>query len=54
MVTHTKNGADRQFNLLKQEYWKQNLFTTFDELVRSLDKLSLLTIHPTVDEDFLN
>jgi hypothetical protein len=48
-----KNAADRLFNLLKQDYWKQNLFT-FDELVRTLDKLSLLTIHPTLAEDFLD
>ncbi len=48
-----KNAADHLFNLLKQEYWKQNLFT-FDELVRTLDKSSLLTIHPTAAEDFLN
>jgi hypothetical protein len=53
VVGHTKNAADRLFNLLKQEYWKQNLFT-FDELVRTLAKLSLLTIHPTVAKDFLN
>ncbi len=30
-----------------------NLFT-FDELVRTLDKSSLLTIHPNVAEDFLD
>jgi hypothetical protein len=53
VVGHMKNAADRLFNLLKQEYQKLNLFT-FDELVRTLDKLSLLTIHPTVAEDFLN
>jgi hypothetical protein len=50
---HTKNAADRLFNLLKQEYWKKNLFT-FGKLVRMLDKSSSLTIHPTVAEDFLN
>ncbi len=53
MVGHTKNAADRLFNSLKQEYWKQNLFT-FDGFVRTLDKLSLLTIHPTMAEDFLD
>jgi hypothetical protein len=53
MVGHAKNAADRRFNLLKQEYWKQNLFT-FDKLVRTLDKLLLLPIHPTVAKDFLN
>ncbi len=53
VVGHTKNVADPLFNLLKQEYWKQNLFT-FDELVRMLDKSLSLTIHPTVAKDFLN
>ncbi len=53
VVGHTKNAADRLFNSLKQDYWKQNLLT-FDELVRTLDKLSSLTIHPTLAEDFLN
>jgi hypothetical protein len=51
--SHTKNVADRLFNLLKQEYWKQNLFT-FDGLVWTLDKSLSLTIHPTMAEDFLN
>ena len=53
VVGRTKNVADRLFNLLKQEYQKQNLFS-FDKLVRMLDKLLLLTIHPTLAEDFLN
>ncbi len=53
VVGHTKNAADRLFTLLKQEYQKQNLFT-FDKLVRTLDKSSSLTIHPTVAKDFLN
>jgi hypothetical protein len=48
-----KNAADCLFNLLKQEYWKQNLFT-FDELVQMLDKSLSLTIHLTVAEDFLD
>jgi hypothetical protein len=49
VVVHTKNAA----NSLKQEYRKQILFT-FDKLVRTLDKLPSLTIHPTMAEDFLN
>jgi hypothetical protein len=53
VVGHIKNAGDPQFNLLKQEYWKQNLFT-FDELVQMLDQLLLLAIHPTVAKDFLN
>jgi hypothetical protein len=27
VVSHTKNVADLLFNLLKQDYWKQSLFT---------------------------
>jgi hypothetical protein len=53
VVSHTKNAADRLFNLLKHEYWEQNLFT-FDELVRTLDKLLLLTIHPNIAGNFLD
>ncbi len=52
VVSHMKNAADCLFNLLKQEYWKQNLFT-FNELVWTLNKLLSLTIHPTVAKDFL-
>jgi hypothetical protein len=53
IVGHTQNVADHLFNLLKQEYWKQNLFT-FDELVRTLNESLMLTIHPTMAKDFLN
>jgi hypothetical protein len=53
VVGHTKNAADCLFNLLKQDYWEQNLFT-FDKLVQMLDKSLLLTIHPTLPEDFLD
>jgi hypothetical protein len=53
VVGHTKNAADRLFDLLKQDYRKQNLFT-FDELVQTFDKSSSLTIHPTLAADFLN
>jgi hypothetical protein len=53
MVVRMKNAADCLFNPLKQDYWEQNLFM-FDELVRTLDKSSSLTIHPNVAEDFLN
>jgi hypothetical protein len=53
VVGHTQNAADRLFNLLKHEYWKQNLFT-FDALVRTLDKSSSLPIHSIVAKDFLN
>ncbi len=53
LVGHTKNAGDRLFNLLKQDYWKQNLFT-FDKLVQTLDKLLPLAIQSTVAKDFLN
>jgi hypothetical protein len=53
MVGHSKNAADRLFNSLKQDYWKQNLFT-FDKLMWILDKLLSLTIHPTMVKDFLD
>jgi hypothetical protein len=53
VVGHTKIAANRLFNSLKQDYRKQNL-STFDELVRTLDKSSLLTNHPTLAEEFLN
>jgi hypothetical protein len=53
VVGNMKNVADCLFNLLKQEYWKQILFT-FDKLVRTLDELLSLTIHPTVAVNFLN
>ncbi len=53
VVGHTKNAADQLLNLLKQEYWKQNLFI-FDKLVRTLDKSLSPTIHPTMAKDFLN
>ncbi len=53
MICHTKNAANCLFNLLKQDYWKQNLFTN-DKLVQTLDKSLLLAIHPTMAEDFLD
>ncbi len=53
VVSHTKNAADRLFNLLKQEYRKQNLFTV-DKMVWMLDNVLSLSIHPTMAKDFLN
>jgi hypothetical protein len=53
VVGHAKNAADCLFNSLKQEYWKQNLFT-FDKLVWTLDESLSLPIHPTVAEGFLD
>ena len=53
VVGHTKNAADRLFNLLKLEYRKQNLFT-FDELARTLDQSEYITVHRTVANDFFD
>jgi hypothetical protein len=53
VVGHTKNAADRLFNSLKDEYRRQNLFT-FQDLVETLNKLSVVTIHPASSEDFLD
>jgi hypothetical protein len=53
VVGHTKNAADHLFNSLKQDFQKKNLFT-FDELVRTSDKSSSLTLHPSLAKDLLN
>ena len=50
---YCNGGGGEVFNSLKQDYWKQNLFM-FDKLVQTLDKLLLLTFHPTVAKDFLD
>ncbi len=53
IVGHTKNAADRLFNSLKNEYRKQNLFT-FQDLVETLNKSLMVTIHPENPDDFLD
>ncbi len=53
VVGHTKNAADRLFNLLKVKYRNQNLYT-FDQLVEALGMLRTITVHPTMSEDFLD
>ena len=53
VVGHTKNAADRLFNLLKVMYRKKNLYT-FDQLVDALGTSRNITVHPTVSEDFLD
>jgi hypothetical protein len=50
---HTKNAADRLFNLLKTEYRLQNLFT-FQALLEALGRLPMVTIHPTISDDFID
>ena len=53
VVGHTKNAADRLFNLLKEDYRRRNLFT-FDQLATALDQSPSVTIHRTVANDFLD
>jgi hypothetical protein len=53
VVGHTKNAADCLFNSLKDEYRRQNLFT-FQDLVETLNKSLMVTVHPASSEDFLD
>jgi hypothetical protein len=53
VVGHTKNAADRLFNLLKEDYRSRNLFT-FDQLATALDQSPSVTIHRTVANDSLD
>ncbi len=49
----TKNDADRLFNSLKNEYRKQNIFT-FEDLLETLKKSLMVTIHPAKPEYYLD
>jgi hypothetical protein len=51
VVGHTKNAADRLFNLLKSEYRLQNLFT-FPALLEALSRSPMVTIYPVGPDDF--
>ncbi len=53
VVGHTKNAADCLFNSLKDEYCRQNLFT-FQDLLETLNKLSMVILCPASLEDFLD
>ena len=52
-VGHTKNAADRLFNLLKTEYRRNNIFT-MNCLITALSASRQVTILPTEPQDFLN
>ena len=51
IVGHTKNAADRIFNLIKVEYPLNNL-STMAQLVRALGKSRHVTIHTSETTDF--
>jgi hypothetical protein len=53
IVGHTKNAADRLFYSLKTEYCLQNLFT-FQEMLESLNRSPMVTVHLANPEDFLD
>jgi hypothetical protein len=53
VVGNTKNAADRLFKSLKDGYRQQNLFT-FQDLVETLNKPLVVTVHPASSEDFLD
>lgn len=51
IVGHTKNAADRIFNLVKLQYRLRNLYT-FRELTEACATSQHVTVHPTTVEDF--
>jgi len=51
IVGHTKNTADRMFNLLKIDYRRQNLYT-MEQLEDSLDRSDNVSILMTEESDF--
>ncbi len=53
IIGHTTNAADHLFNCLKTKYCKQNRFT-FQELVETLNRSDMVTVHQATLEDFLN
>ena len=53
VVGHTKNAADRLFNMLKRFYRLENLFT-MAQLFRALAASDSITIHPSTAEDFFD
>ena len=53
VVGHTKNAADRLFNVLKKEYRGNNIFT-FGNFVSKLDTSASVTVHQPIGNDFLD
>ena len=50
---HTKNAADRMFNLLKNHYHRTNIYT-YDDLHKTLDKNKHVTVHKMGVADFFD
>ena len=53
IVGHTKNAADRLFNLLKKLYRLENIFT-MPQLLEKLGKSKHVTVHETTPQDFFD
>ena len=53
IVGHTKNAADRLFNMLKRDYRLKNIFT-MDCLLDHLDVSESVTVHPTQADDIFD
>ena len=53
IVGHTKNAADRLFNLLKKLYRLENIFT-MPQLIAKLRKSDHVTVHETSPRDFFD
>ena len=50
---HTKNAADRLFNLLKPSYHRKNIYT-YDDLCTNLDANEFVTVHKMRQKNFHN
>ena len=50
---HTKNAADRLFNLLKLSYHRKNIYT-YDDLCTNLDANEFVTVHKMRQKNFHN
>ena len=53
IVGHTKNAADRPFNLLKKDYQAKNIYT-MAELMGQLDQSDFITVVESNATDFLD
>jgi hypothetical protein len=51
VVGHTKNAADRLFNLLKKSYRKKNIYTV-EQLLSDLGESDFVSIDPSEEADF--
>ena len=53
VVDHTKNAADRLFNVLKRVYRKDNI-DPGEEMLGKLNVSNHVTVHPTTKQEFFD